>query len=629
MNQDKAPEWSRTIPFKVDVAGVIHIMGTALYSRPSAAIRELIQNAHDAIMRRRKSDLKFTGRIDIVQLAEEGILEIHDDGVGLSAEEAEAYLGTLGVGITGLLKGSHPDSEVHRANETLQGDGTGLIGQFGIGLFSAFMLANEIEVISRRSGSDQAVLWKAGVGTHIQLSSAKRDEIGTTIRLRMLPEQELWTTDASLLEQAVKHYADFLPIPIYLNHGKARINVIQSQWFDPTPDREMLESEFATYFDESPLDVIPLHVSRPVPISGALYVTPQRTPGFSDESDVTATVMRMVISSSVEGLIPHWASFLRGVLDLPNCSPTASREELVRDEAFEQAAEEIEELLFEHFEDIALSDPLRFASLLNWHRYSWTGAALMVPRLRLLLSSTYRFATSQGDLTAEEIIKRSAACPIRDPEYDSVVWYNSDRRQERWIGSLFARQSFPCVFTVRSFEESLLAAMIADELEDKAIDLRLAHPSSLQFASQIVEAEDIEPAPAAWSEFLSETNAKIMCADFREDTPVLAFLNEKQALKSTFDELKKQGSIPSNFQRLIDRQFSEDEPVGNEVLLNRRHKLVARALEKSTLSPLASVLRLLVIQSLNAAGASNTREMIDTQVADLDWIADALWGKNS
>ena len=97
--------WTRQIPFKVDIAGVIHIMGSALYSRPDAAVRELIQNAHDAVIRRRKRELSYQGRIDIRQDAEQNVIEFHDDGFGLSADDAEQYLGTLGIGLTGLLKG--------------------------------------------------------------------------------------------------------------------------------------------------------------------------------------------------------------------------------------------------------------------------------------------------------------------------------------------------------------------------------------------------------------------------------------------------------------------------------------------------------------------------------------------
>src|SRR5262245_28704313 len=94
----------RQIPFKVDVAGVIEIMGTSLYSRADTPIRELIQNAHDAILRRRRRDLSYQGRIDIEQDRDRHLLIFRDDGIGLSPAEAEEYLSTLGIGITGLIE---------------------------------------------------------------------------------------------------------------------------------------------------------------------------------------------------------------------------------------------------------------------------------------------------------------------------------------------------------------------------------------------------------------------------------------------------------------------------------------------------------------------------------------------
>ena len=90
-------------------------------------------------------------------------------------------------------------------------------------------------------------------------------------------------------------------------------------WFEPTPDPESLELELANYFNESPLDVIPIRVEKPASIAGALYISPQRTPGFADESTVAVTVRRMVISRRVRDLLPPWATFLRGVLELEDC----------------------------------------------------------------------------------------------------------------------------------------------------------------------------------------------------------------------------------------------------------------------------------------------------------------------
>lgn len=614
----------RQMPFKVDIAGIIEIMGSSLYSRANTPLRELIQNAHDAIVRRRKRELNYQGRLDIELDADAKTLRFHDDGIGLSAEDAETYLGTLGAGITGLLK----KGELNWQTPDLGSDGEGLIGQFGIGLFSAFMLAERIIVESRRIDGTPPVRWEAGAGTDIVMDTCERSQPGTTVTLHLKPEFHHLAEKPETVEAAIKEYADFLPVPIFLNRSKARVNVINVAWFEPTPDRESLELELENYFNETPLDIIHLRLEKPVSIAGALYVTPQRVPGFAGDAVLTVTVRRMVISRRIQGLLPQWASFLRGVLELNDCSPTASREDLVRDATFNRVKEVLEEKIFEHLEKLAEEDPSRLEAILNWHRYTLAGSALEEPRLRALLRRCYRFPTSKGLLTFEEIHRNSSADPVLESEAEHVIWYNTDRRQERWVNNLFVGLDVPCVHTLRSFEESLLGALAADaNRQGLATDLRIASPSAPGFASAILGVRDLEEAPPVWQEFLSASGARILCASFGSQTPVLAFLNERYELLRTFDELKKQGTIPSGFQRLIDAHFAESGKNQNEVLLNRNHRLVKRALGQKTTSPLASVLRLLVFNALIAAGAAIDRPAQQQQIEDLDWIAEALWGK--
>lgn len=615
--------WSREIPFKVDIAGIIEIMGSSLYSRMDTPVRELIQNAHDAIMRRRRKDLDFRGRIDIRQNPAAGTLTFTDDGVGLSAAEAEQFLGTLGIGITGLLKGRGSDEQ----RLQISGDSEGLIGQFGIGLFSAFMLADRLVVESRRQDATEGVRWEAGAGTSIRLSQCDRETVGTTVTLQLKPQFQLLSENRDQLEAIIREYADFLTVPIHLNDDPARVNVIHVAWFQPTPDPEEVELELAGYFNESPLDVIPIRIEKPASIAGALYISPQRTPGFADEATVAVTVRRMVISRRVRELIPAWASFIRGVLELESCSPTASREDLVRDDAFRQVQSAINEFIFEHLEQLVASQPTRVEAIVNWHRYTLTGAALGEPRLRAILRQIYRWQTSRGALTFEQILQHSTADPLFEADADFVVWYNADRRQERYIDDVFATVNVPCVHTLRSFEESLLAAMIADTLEQH-VDLRAASPSSPNFAAAVLGMADTEDAAAEWTEFLSATGARVLIASYHARQPVMAFLNERYELAQTFEDLRKGGDIPQGFQRLIDAHFQQAPTGRNEVILNREHRLVQRALRQGTSSPLASVLRLLVNNALTAAGAGRSPAAARSQSEDLDWIAEALWGRD-
>jgi HSP90 family molecular chaperone len=406
-----------------------------------------------------------------------------------------------------------------------------------------------------------------------------------------------------------------------------RVNVINVAWFEPTPDQEAIELELASYFNESPLDVIPIRLEKPVSIAGALYISPQRTPGFADEPTVAVTVRRMVISRRVRDLIPPWASFLRGVLELEDCSPTASREDLVRDDRFQMVRTSLDDFLFSHLEKMADDEPGRLEAIVNWHRYVLAGAALAEHRLRTLLARVYRFKTSRGALLFSEILDYSAADALHEAEADFVIWYNADRRQERYLDDVFAANRTPCVHVFRSFEESLLASMIADHATDH-VDLRPATPSSANFASSVMGMASLEESPAVWSDFLRSTQARVMIASFQPGLPVVAFLNERYELAQTFEELRKDGDIPKGFQRMIDAHFRQAPTGQNEVILNREHRLVQRAIKQGPRSPLASVLRLLVLNALNSAGAGRGKEAAQVQIEDLDWIADALWGQD-
>ena len=621
-SESALPRKAKRIPFKVDIAGVIEIMGTSLYSHPNTPVRELLQNAHDAIMRRRARDLSYHGRIDVLQDAMARTLTFIDDGIGLSAKEAEDYLGTLGIGITGLIKKGATDA-FDISMHSNKRDGSNLIGQFGIGLFSAFMLADKIMVESLRFEGEEAVCWQAGAGTDIELSKSDRVSVGTSVTLFLKPNYAIFADDAELLESGIKQYADFLPIPIHVNHSRARSNLIQASWLEPTPDSDAVEEQIASYFGETPLDVILIAVEAPVAIKGALYVSPQRTPGFADDATIAVSVRRMVISRHIRELVPVWAPFLRGVLELPNCSPTSNREDLVRDAIFDSVCDSISEEIYVHFDELTRNHPHRWQSILHWHRYTFAGMAIHDEKLRVLLQSTYKFITSHGELTVEQILSRSRADALVEEEADFVVWYNADRRQEAWLNEFFANGSTPCIHTLRSFEETLLAAMLG-EITLEQVDLRAASPSSENFCESILGLDERIDASAEWQNFFESLDSNIFIASTSNNQPVMAFVNERYELSKTFDELRENGELPRGFQRLIDQHFQRSPAGKNEIILNTQHRLVRRALEQGTTSPLANVLRILVIAALSKAGARIQSAAQEMQAEDLETIADAL-----
>ena len=117
---------------------------------------------------------------------------------------------------------------------------------------------------------------------------------------------------------------------------------------------------------------------------------------------------------------------------------------------------------------------------------------------------------------------------MMETEVERVIWYNTDRRQEGWINSLFAGVEAPCVHALRTFEESLLATWVADANEAGAVvDLRMAGPQAPRFAETILGIQELEDAPSQWQEFLGAAGAKVRCGFFNAQQPVMAFLNER------------------------------------------------------------------------------------------------------
>jgi hypothetical protein len=602
----------RRIPFQVDMAGVIEIMGKSLYSTPATPIRELVQNAHDGIRRRRMAELDYTGSIRVRRDAGALTLVFEDDGVGLDEAEAERYLGTVGVSLTGAVKRT-------------AGGGGGLIGQFGIGLLSAFLIARSIRVDSWRGPGSEPVVWIAGDGADIQIGRGERDRRGTAVTLELRPDAQRWATDAAHLEEALRHYAEYLEVPIHLDDEQRRVNLARAAWFEATPDDDEIQSELEQRFGETPLSVCTLRIEEPVRIQGALYVTAQRTPGFTSESTVHATLRRMLISTSVRDLVPRWAGFLRGVVELSDCHPTASREDFVRDAAFARTKEQLERLVFEWLERLAAEKPVEWRALLEWHRYALTGSALDVPRLRALLGRTLEWRTSHGRRAFDAILAASEADPLLAEEVDHVVWFNAERAQETWLDRVFARSQVPCVHAVESFELTLLGQLARDAAGSRrSIELRPAKLSSKGFCESVLGVREHTELAGAWAAFLGGDGVRVFTGRLDGSTPCLAFVDERAQLVRAFEGLRELRRVPTGFQVLIDRELAAVDGRGNELLLDLAHPLVARALAQTTAHPLASVLRLQAASALEGAGAELGAEAKRRRDSDLTWIAESL-----
>lgn len=384
---------------QVDFSGLMEVLGKNLYSTPVVAVRELVQNAHDSCIRRRlELDPEHVGEIRLK--TKPGILIIEDEGSGLTHDEILQYLSTIGVGYTRELRASHPSED--------------LIGAFGLGFLTAYVVSTRVEVTTR-SVHEPEQTWRfvSRGGEQFTLQDADALEyVGTRVTLEVKEGFEA-LQDPERLGWILDRYCGLLTVPIFLQGRPQAINAEPPPW---RLARDVASSvlgrkariRFASRFETraEPIATIDVPPSADDDIQGGLlWIQDTRSYATSDQRHVSVFVRNMLVSNDERDLLPPWAGFVGGVLASTGLTPTASRETLMKDEAYERATRHLTETLIEGLERLARVEPASWRRTLRRHRYALLGAAISDDRLFSLLCDELTVPTSEGDMTMPEVLE--------------------------------------------------------------------------------------------------------------------------------------------------------------------------------------------------------------------------------
>jgi molecular chaperone HtpG len=372
--------------FQVDLRGVVDLLSRHLYSSPRVYLRELLQNAVDAITARGEGP----GEIGIETA--EGVLRVHDTGIGLTEDEVHALLATIG-------RSSKRDELGFARHDFL--------GQFGIGLLSAFLVADEIEVVTRSAGGGAAVRWIGFADGRYRVEPGRREEPGTTVTLRPRPGAADWVAPAMVAELA-RAYGSLLPVPVTVDGEKTTTDgpPWQARHPDPGRRRAALEAYCRTLYGFEPFDVIDLDVPE-AGLTGVAFVLPQSVTPTSRGAH-RVYLRRMLLSENVEGLLPEWAFFVRCVVDAGELRPTAGREALYDDELLDATRQALGERLRQWLVRLAETDPARLRAFLRLHQLGVKAMAVHDDELLRVVYRWLEFETSAGPMTLEEFRRRHA-----------------------------------------------------------------------------------------------------------------------------------------------------------------------------------------------------------------------------
>jgi len=376
------------------------VLGESLYSTPDVAIRELVQNAHDACTRRRIEAGESEHWIAITADRARGTLTLEDPGAGLTQDEIVRYLATIGAGYTRRLRAETGDSS--------------LIGMFGLGFLSAYVVADRISVFTTSyQEPDQGWLFQSRSGERFSIEPTTPRAIGTQVVLS-LKERYRALSDVERLRPIVARYACLLPIPVHVGErSSTAVNAEPPPWRGP-PEPNAIRADrskraFASRFEPTFAPLATIDVARAAEgrAQGLLWIQDGASYATSDNRNVAVFVRGMMITSDARELVPRWAGFVGGVIECDLLSPTASREDLMEDEAFEQARRDVLEALVTGLTQLAEKSPEIWRSVLLRHNEALLGACLSEPRLFDALADDLTIATTEGDLTVDEIRQRS------------------------------------------------------------------------------------------------------------------------------------------------------------------------------------------------------------------------------
>ena len=376
MSQDDGVTLNQPIAFKAETRQLLDILIHSLYTEREVFLRELISNASDALTRLSFEMLTNHGVLDpelepaiwIQSDPEKRTLTLRDSGIGMSSADLAENLGTIAhSGARSFLE----------AAKQANGDTklTDIIGQFGVGFYSAFMVADSIRVVSRSFQKDaQAAAWYSTGNDTFVIETAEKTERGTEVIIQ-LKEDAAEFTQESRLREIIKKHSDFISYPIYLGEKKERVNQQSALWRQQP--RQVQPQDYLDFYKQITLDMEPplaqahLAVDAPVQMYALLFVPASLERNFFSlrkQEGLKLYARKVLIQDYCLDLLPEYLRFIQGVVDSEDLQLNVSRESIQSNRIMAQMKKVVTGKVIDMLKTLGKDKPEEFEKF--WKVYS-------------------------------------------------------------------------------------------------------------------------------------------------------------------------------------------------------------------------------------------------------------------
>jgi molecular chaperone HtpG len=444
---------------KIHTENILPIIKKWLYSDKDIFVRELVSNACDAIQKcrvlRDHGELNIPDddfRIDIQTDKNARTLTFTDNGIGMTAEEVEKYIAQV----------AFSGAEEFIGKYSSQNEKDQIIGHFGLGFYSSYMVAENvtIDTLSYRSGSDP-VLWTCDGSTSYTLDKGQQTSRGTKIRLFLSKDDEEFLEE-SRLRSILQHYCAFLPFPIFLNGSQ--INKKQPLWLknaSECTDAEYLEFYHSLYpLEPDPIFWIHLNVDYPFHLKAILYF-PKITRRFDwNQNTIKLFCNRVFVSDHCKDLIPDYLMILRGAIDSSDIPLNVSRSTLQMDRTVRQLSQHISKKVSDRLSSLYTTEREKF--IIAWPDIE------MIIKLGMLQDDKF-YERSKDFLiwknlngqwtTIAEYLER------HQEEYKRKVFYGAEDQLQSHLLELYKQKNIE-ILAASSLVDTPLINLLEDKMDD-------------------------------------------------------------------------------------------------------------------------------------------------------------------
>jgi molecular chaperone HtpG len=421
---------TETLPFQAEVNQVLHLVIHSLYSHKEVFLRELISNASDALDKLRfrattEPELltdEPTLEIRILTDREAGTLIVEDTGVGMTREELAHNLGTI----------AHSGSRAFLEALAKGNKDVNLIGQFGVGFYSAYLVADRVEVTSRPAGGGPAHRWTSEAKGTFTVETTERAARGTRIVLHLKEEQKHFLEEYELRE-LIRRYSDYVSHPILLGDKRETANRASALW--RRSKSEITDEEYGEFYkhltrdSEGPIGRSHFRAEGTHEFVGLLFVP--RRPPFDFEMaqgsvrrGVRLFVRRVFVMDNCEELLPEWLRFVRGVVDSDDLPLNVSRE-VLQDSAIVRAIrKQVTKKTLDLLEELARDRPDDYATFFRGFGPVFKAGVYLEREYQERLALLLRYESSTGKPTSlAEYVARMK------PGQDAIYYAFGDSHQ--------------------------------------------------------------------------------------------------------------------------------------------------------------------------------------------------------